>query len=531
MVDNSQPRFSLRDACRVLFRHKRKVCVFFSVVVVLVTAVTLLSSRVYRSQGKLLVRLGRENATLDATSTLGNSPVVAVPHSREQEMNSIVEILTSRVLAERVVDEIGPAVILGKAKPVRSAATAGQSAAGSPPIDRKITKSGTPGSGLFGWSPFEPLSERDRGILEFQENLSVEAVKESNILSVTYDATDRELSRLAVERLMQFFLELHVLVHRTPGAHEFLNMQMQRAQKLLAQSETKLRDLKNKTGLAAPADQRGLLVGRIDRLENELLQTESALVAAQVEVELMQKTLRGAPDKRLTAANSGVANDAVDSMRGQLYALELKEQELLAKFNEQEPEVLQVQRQIVATKKVLESEEEMRRLTKWPRQTYEATQLALLQKEVALSSYRATSRQLEKQLQTARQDLKTLNGDALEIDRLQRDVQIQDATFRRYAEHLEQAHIDQALQSENISNVNIVQPAQSFIKPVRPRKLLNLVLAIAFGLFGGLALALLAEHVDHSFTTPQEIEQQLDIPLLVSIPRMNAPAPTANGKE
>ena len=156
MVDNSQPRFSLRDACRVLFRHRRKVCVFFTVVVVVVTAVTLFSSRVYRSQGKLLVRLGRENATLDATSTLGNSPVVAVSHSREQEMNSIVEILTSRVLAERVVDAIRPAVILGKAKPVQAAETAGRHAAGSSPSDRRITQSGTPSSGLSGWSPSEP---------------------------------------------------------------------------------------------------------------------------------------------------------------------------------------------------------------------------------------------------------------------------------------------------------------------------------------------------------------------------------------
>lgn len=80
----------------------------------MVAAATVYTPRTYRSQTKLFLRLGRENATLDATATLGQNPVVALPPTRDNEINSVLEILKSRVLLEKVADRVGPAVILGK---------------------------------------------------------------------------------------------------------------------------------------------------------------------------------------------------------------------------------------------------------------------------------------------------------------------------------------------------------------------------------------------------------------------------------
>ena len=92
-----------------LFRHKGKAAVFFVTVATAVALWTFLSPKEYRSEGKLFVRLGRENATLDPTATLGQDSIIAVPQSRESEINSVVEILQSRILLEKVVDALGPA--------------------------------------------------------------------------------------------------------------------------------------------------------------------------------------------------------------------------------------------------------------------------------------------------------------------------------------------------------------------------------------------------------------------------------------
>src|SRR6476646_3536304 len=110
-ADPSQP---LRDVARILFRQKRKMIACFVTVLALTALVTLLSPRAYRSQAKLFVRLGRENATLDPAATVGQTPVVGVAQNRENELNTYVEIIKSRVLLEKVVDAIGPATLLGE---------------------------------------------------------------------------------------------------------------------------------------------------------------------------------------------------------------------------------------------------------------------------------------------------------------------------------------------------------------------------------------------------------------------------------
>src|SRR5947209_3567070 len=113
-MEPGQPVTSVRDLAPVVFHHKGKMLVFFLAVMGAVTVYTFLSPRAYRSQAKLFVRLGRENATLDPTATVGQAPVIAVPQSRENEINTAVEILKSRVLLEKVADAVGAGAILGE---------------------------------------------------------------------------------------------------------------------------------------------------------------------------------------------------------------------------------------------------------------------------------------------------------------------------------------------------------------------------------------------------------------------------------
>ena len=51
---------------------------------------------------------------------------------------------------------------------------------------------------------------------------------------------------------------------------------------------------------------------------------------------------------------------------------------------------------------------------------------------------------------------------------LQRELALQDAKYRKYSENREQARIDQALETNKISNISVVQQATASTKPVRP---------------------------------------------------------------
>ena len=88
-----------------------------------------------------------------------------------------------------------------------------------------------------------------------------------------------------------------------------------------------------------PDAQRQLVVTRIGRLEDELAQATAALAAAEAEVNALKERLAALPPTHVTGRTTGLPNVAADGMRGQLYALELREQELLAKYPEKHPDV------------------------------------------------------------------------------------------------------------------------------------------------------------------------------------------------
>jgi capsular exopolysaccharide synthesis family protein len=68
------------------------------------------------------------------------------------------------------------------------------------------------------------------------------------------------------------------------------------------------------------------------------------------------------------------------------------------------------------------------------------------------------------------------------------------------------------------SNIRIVDKGKVPLKPVKPRILLNLAIALVVGLGLGLSVALFQEHVDDSLKTPDDVRRQIGLPTLGVIP-------------
>ena len=70
------------------------------------------------------------------------------------------------------------------------------------------------------------------------------------------------------------------------------------------------------------------------------------------------------------------------------------------------------------------------------------------------------------------------------------------------------------------TNLKVVQPATFVPEPVSPKKSIVLVLALFAATFGGLSIALVYEFLDYSFQTPEQVENTLKLPVLLSIPQL-----------
>ena len=94
-----------------------------------------------------------------------------------------------------------------------------------------------------------------------------------------------------------------------------------------------------------------------------------------------------------------------------------------------------------------------------------------------------------------RQRLKKWNVVALRIAKLERDIQIREEAYHEYATNMEKARIDHALQTERITNINVVQPATCEVLPIRPNTRLHLAFGLAAALVGTVGIALFFEQL------------------------------------
>jgi len=500
------PEQSIRDLYFVLFRHKWKIIVFFLAVVAVVTVGTLLAPSIYQSEAKLLIRVGRESVTLDPTASTGQ--VMSIGQQRETEVKSELEILKSQDLVEKVVDAIGPDVFL---KPPKDANGGGGLKAWLSPVLEAMI------------SPFNDLlsslSERDRAILGVTKSLEIDATKNSNIITINFETKSRTLARETINRLIGFYLDKHVSVHNTPGSFEFFTKETDQFRDALSKTEESLKELKDTTGVASIEEQRHILLTRIGNLQQELETTQAAQATSNAKVQSMEKTLAELPKTQVLQETTGNQNQGFDLMRARLYELQLKEQDLLSKYTETSKPVVEVRRQLAEARALLAKEDPGRtQITQGLNEAHKQTELALLVEKATLSSLRAKAGEQRLQLASARGELKAINDSEVRLSEAQREMGIQEANYKKYFDKLEQARIDHALEMVKISNISIVQPATYPIKPVRPRKLLNIVLGLFLGIFGGIGLAFVSEYMDHTFRKPEDITQKLDLPTLATIP-------------
>lgn len=511
-VDNKLKETSLRDFYYVFFRHKKKVIIFFFVVIITVTLGTFLAPEIYQSEAKLMLKLGRESVTLDPTATTGQ--VVAVSQSREEEINSELEILGTRELAEKVVDRIGAEVILYRPDEIELGDTS-QTGVARDTMRRSRGRFrdliSAPGLFLAKWDIGDTLKTHDKATVRLMKNLTVNVQKTSNIISISYDAQSPQLAQSVVIELIDTFLEKHMEVHYSKGSYNFFIEQTEKLRNELNDNEESLAELKIKTGIASLDEQRTIILTRIGDLQREMDQNNTALAATRAKVQALGRITSDLPEMIDTEKTKGNPY-----MHADLYRLQLEEQDLLSKYSEENIKVKEIRRQIAEAKRIMNSEPQ---ITEGINTTGQQLQLDLFTEQSNLESFQSLAIELNNQIAHAKTELNQLNVNEIKIVQLERERDLIETNYLKYSDNLEQGRIDQALQNEKISNIRIIQAPTHPMKPIRPRKRLNLSLGLFLAVFGSIGYAFFSEYLDHSIKTPEDVEERLQLRTLVTIPK------------
>jgi len=209
-------------------------------------------------------------------------------------------------------------------------------------------------------------------------------------------------------------------------------------------------------------------------------------------------------------------------LEGRLVELQLKEKELLIKYTPQSRLVKNVKEEIqMVREKLVEQEtKQYGRSSIGLNATYQRLKDALYTNQAEYKALAAKKEIQNAQLVEYQGKLEKLNQIEVEIKQLQQAADVNRQNFRIYLNKFEESRISDAMDNKKIANVSLIEPAFPPLKPVSPKVLLNILIGIFLGGFGGLGLAFFTEYLDDSLEKPEDVEKVLQLPVLASIPEL-----------
>lgn len=530
MLAPETTKTSLRDLLYVVFKRKSVILLFFTATFCTVTIGTLLIKPTYEASSKILVKIGREDLYVPTVPTSGTSaPTMNI--NRESQMNSEIEIIRSRSLSEKVVEFLGPTALYKNENDKDQSILRGflpDDHAIQSPVEKVIFKLHMAlkkgkrimiGLLLRAQAQQSPM---EKSVLKFQKNLAVEGVRKSNVIEIRFKHKDPQMAATVVNKLINLYLDRHLHVHKNPQSYTFFQQQFQIFKNKLRQTEERLKSFKKQQGITSINEEQSLLLRQEAELRAALNQTLSQ--KAETENRLLRIRQQLATTPKTIPQGEEIEHNRllINTLEARLVELELKEKELLTKYTEQSRLVQSVRDEIHMVRERL-AEQESKRYGKSRsglNVTYQRLKEEFFRNEAELDALKGKKESQSAQLADYQRTIERLNRSELKLNQFQHTIDSARQNYQLYLTKLEESRISNAMDTEKISNVSVIEPARPPLKPVSPKVLLNIVLGVLFGTFGAIGLAFFMEYLDDNLERTEDVEDYLKIPVLASIPEL-----------
>jgi uncharacterized protein involved in exopolysaccharide biosynthesis len=318
--------------------------------------------------------------------------------------------------------------------------------------------------------------------------------------------------------LVDFLKEKHLQVYSDPKS-SFLEQQLSAYEQRLKESQNQLEVFKQKYRVFSLEEQRTLLLkqrtdldtafktahNQVGELQNKLSSLKNQMQTISKDVPLYTETER---------------YKIIDDAKAQLLSLQLKEQELLQKYNEDTPLVVNVRKEIKIVQDFIKRQEEDLRgkVRTGQNIVYQDIEKEMIKTQADLSSQEAKSVTLRGQVAQLDREMQTLDLRENELQNLKRELAANEKNYKTYLEKAEEALISDDLNRQKMANISVIQAAAVPSKPIKPKKALNIALGIILGAVSGLGLAFFSEYTNQGLSTPESAERHLGLPILGTVP-------------
>jgi uncharacterized protein involved in exopolysaccharide biosynthesis len=359
-----------------------------------------------------------------------------------------------------------------------------------------------------------------RAVLKLENDLTVQPIKLTNLISVSYKSVDPQLAARVLNSLASLYLEKHLAMHRTPGQFEFFHQQSEEYRKALANAEEKLTGFSRDQGVVNPALEKEISVRKLAEFEAEAKGSRATIAETRQRIQTLESQLATLPNRQTTQLRTSDNPQLMERMKSKLLELELKRTELLAKFEPTYRPVQEVEEQIAQTRAAIAAAEKapLRDEITDRDPTYEALRSELAKAKTELAATEARAAATVSLVRVYRKDSEQLDRKEVLHQDMLRTAKADEENYMLYLRKEEEARISDALDRQRFSNVVVAEPA-TVPFTAQGRRLLVLVFGGFIACLASVILAFVMDRWDPSFRTPDEVESFLGSPVVAAFPK------------
>ena len=334
-------------------------------------------------------------------------------------------------------------------------------------------------------------------VLDLKDDVSVMQDEESGLIQITATSRRpvfaRDLAQAVADEFIKFNIEDKN--RRIFEAKKFIQQQLIIVRNRLKQAEEKISEYRKKHNLSATDANPELMASMIAELEQEYRKATAHLNDLRFAIKPLRQRINNGNWDYQAVSISGKVSDYFDQLNKRLVDMALKRTELMTVYTDEHPQIqeLRNQAQDILTSMVDE-----------------------LEKQIQLTQRRIQN--IDKTIESTKKRFQGVPEQALEIQRMQRTVRINEELFDLLEKKYQEVLIKEA---EKVQAVSLVRPAMvsTFrINPVNPAQ--SAMAGLILGLVLGLVIALILEAMDSSIGTIEEVENYLGTPVIGFVPQL-----------
>jgi uncharacterized protein involved in exopolysaccharide biosynthesis len=480
---------TLRDLAAVGFRHGRLIAIVFFGVLIGGTLAGLFLPSTYESEMKLLVQRERVDPLVSAQPTAPPQPSRGL--LTEEELNSEVELLQSQDLLEKVVIT----------------------------LSLHEQKSGSAIGRLFSNDSADQPRQVAEAVRSLKDNLTVAALEQTNLISVKYRASDPQRAAQVLKAMANLYLEKHLAVHRPAGQFQFFEQQAEEYRKKLDAAEAQLATFTREKGTVSAQMERDISLQKLSEFEAGLQQTRAQIAETRDRIAALEKQAADAPERLITQISTDANARLLQELKSTLLTLELQRTELLSKFTPTYRPVQEVEAKIAQTRAAITAAETNPLSNEVTDRdpTYEWIRAELAKARSELKALEARATATTKTIAAYRENSRRLNQQGIAQQELLRSAKAYEENYLLYLRKREEARITDEMDKRGILNVAVAEEATAPSLP-SSSPWLYAVSTFLLAILLSVGSALVADYLDPSFRTPDEVRAILRVPVLAAVP-------------